>query len=273
MTKPDFPEKGFLGDEIREWARQNRQRYEELFAIADRINEFAYRIVQEFRTDPRNNQDTVTACLFFVAHRNYQAAVILCRMGLLGEAYVMLRPLVEACILHRNSYREPDFVKAYVCADETRKLKLINVAHRSPSDSLKSLREDDEAHGLAEKLRKDIEKFGLEDLPNIGNLECLAQRVDLEGIYNTAYRQLCNYTHHGVRTLQDEFLVLDKKEQLVGYNLLPRDDTIHQAMYTATDIFLIVLQDASDYFGLEKKKDIQALGQELYDLAERQKSG
>jgi hypothetical protein len=193
----DFNEKGFLGKAILEFSDAVEKSYPDFLQACYQINELAQETKFEFHTHSQDGQEVIAAFLFMRLLEGFQAVVILARLGLMIDAKIVLRGLLEVLFLLKLACEDKNFVMEYIRTSQVQRLKWMNIAHETKDPVFQSVR----AYATSvrmQALKDDIQKYGVKDL----SIEGVARRAKLHHVYNTDYRLLSAEVHTIPRSLE-----------------------------------------------------------------------
>ena len=74
----------------------------------------------------------IAACALIRLHNNLQSIYILCAYGLIIDAKIILRSMLEILFILKLSCEDDKFVKKYVMTDQIYRQKLLNAAKNNP---------------------------------------------------------------------------------------------------------------------------------------------
>ena len=155
----DFNEKGFLGTAIDEFSKSVQIQYAKFFQLSHQINELAHATKFELQVHNRDPQEYLAATLFLRLLNGFEATVILGAKGLLFEAKVVLRSVIETLFILKLLCKEETFALEYLGSNKVQRLKWMNIAHESQDLNFESLRQY-ATPKVMEDLRKEIEQHG-----------------------------------------------------------------------------------------------------------------
>jgi hypothetical protein len=260
----DFNEKGFLGSQIDEFTTSAKTRYSQFFDLAYKANELAHVLQFELngKVHNRDPQEFISATLYLRILNGYQATVMLAMKGLIFEAKVVLRSLLESLFILKCVSKEEEFGYEYLKSCYVQSLKWMNIAHQSKDAHFESVRKYATPEVMA-ALKKRIEEDKCKELPTI---EIISQRADLHSLYNTQYRLLSEQVHSLPISL-DQFLIRDEEGEIAEFDWGPKHEDIDFILFTAIQILLIALDSITKLFEVDKTEQLKILDDGLSVLA------
>lgn len=256
----DFNEKGFLGTAIDQFSRSVQAQYAKFFELSYQISELAHDTKFELKVHNRDPQEFLSATIFLRLLNGFQAVVILGEKGLLFEAKVVLRSVIEALFILKLLCKEERFALEYLGSSKVQSLKWMNIAHENQDPNFESLRQY-ATPKVMEALKKEIEQHGLKKL----EVESIAKRADLHHIYNTQYRLLSEQVHCLPISL-DPFMVQDKEGELTSFDWGPKYEDLDFILFTNVQILLAALNSITELFGLDKSDELKKINEGLSAL-------
>ena len=144
-------EAGFLSTEIHKWIQQHRKANEKWFSLSERCSSLGQKVLLSFKISNNDLQQILVSLWFYRLLSHFQAIILLMERGMLYEAQIVLRTLVEVSFslvaVAENFELSQDFLKD----DKTQQLKALNTYVNLP----KHLRTQDEQQQAS--IRKLIE--------------------------------------------------------------------------------------------------------------------
>lgn len=257
----DFNEKGFLGTAIDEFSKSVQLQYAGFFQLSYQINELAHATKFELQVDNRDPQEYLAATLFLRLLNGFEATVILGAKGLLFEAKVVLRSVIETLFILKLLCKEEAFALEYLGSSKVQSLKWMNIAHESLDPNFESVRQYATPKVMG-ALRKEIEQHELKKL----EVEPIAKRADLHHIYNAQYRLLSEQVHCLPISL-DPFLVENQDGGLDSFDWGPKHEGLDFILFTNIQMLFAALVPVTKLFSLEKKDELKKIDEALTALA------
>lgn len=252
-----FSTDGYLGGQVSEIRRFIRHRWGQLLILAEKANRLAHKVRNTANITGEDIRQLVGLCLLIRLMEDYQAAVILCRQGLVVQAGVLLRTMLEGTVLLRSIQQDNTFLNQYVGNDLRERLKLAQLALNDRIGAFDSIKTDKLAD-LAASLESAIAEAGIKRF----SVEELAKRVGLETVYQTTYRLLSRDVHILVRSLERYFQA-DAEGRVTAIDYTPKTDDLEAILVLDIMILMIALDSATAIFKLsEFEKEIEDLNNE-----------
>ncbi len=136
--------------------------------------------------------------------------------GLLFEAKVVLRSVLESLFILKLLCEEEAFALEYLGSSQVQSLKWMKIARETQDPNFESIRQYATPE-VMEALDREIKQHGLKKL----EVEPIAKRAGLHHFYNTQYRLLSEQVHCLPISL-DPFMVQDKDGELSSFDGGPK---------------------------------------------------
>jgi hypothetical protein len=257
----DFNEKGFLGTAIDEFSKSIQSQYSKFIELSHQINELAHSAKFELQVHNRDPQEFLAATIFLRLLNGFQAVVILAMKGLLFEAKVVLRSVIESLFILELLCKEEGFALEYLGSSMVQSLKWMNIARESTDPNFDSLKQYATPE-VMETLRKDIERYGYKKL----DVERISDRAGLHNVYNTQYRLLSEQVHSLPISL-DPFLVRDQKGELSSFDWGPKHEDLDLILFTNIQMLLTAMVSITKLFNVDKGGELKKIDENLAALA------
>lgn len=246
-----FEKEGFLSREAEIYAQEIIKKHQEIFNLCFDVNKFVHEHKFKMAIHNGSAKELILACLLIRQVNIFQSIILLTRLGLIVEAKILLRSMVEGLFITKACYDDEKFITKYILSDQMSRLKLLNAAKNNPDrvfDDLKDAMADD----WVQDIKKDIDENNIEEL----RIQQLAEKVGLKSHYDSAYRLLSNPTHGGPRSLE-EYLVLDDSGKVETLNSGPLEKGYELVLITALDTLCIGSQYVFDVFNINISQKLE----------------
>jgi hypothetical protein len=254
--------KGFLGSSIEDWIRKIRTKHANFFALTDNINEEAQKFLFELQPHSKHVQELLIVSLYLRSLSTYQATLLLVERGMMPEARLMLRGLLEVLFFLCAIGKKPDLAKDYVEEHQQYRLKLLRKFKELHGATFPLDIGLEDVKSLEEELKAEIGagKF------TVRTTEQWAQEAGLHEWYLSVYAILSITAHIKVKDLE-RYLVTDKSGEIRGIKWGPDDHDVKNIFITAAESMLIAMKSASEVFQINKDDIINNLHAELEKIA------
>lgn len=252
--------KGFLAEEIKKWIEKHRIENETWFKLSDECNEFGQKILYSIAIKKDHLQSLLVALWFSRALSHSQAIVLLMERGMLYEAQIILRTLLEVVFSLIALSKNPALGHEFLKDEKIQELKRYNISKNLP----KNLKQNDKDQQnyidkLIEELKFEICKNNYKELKT----EYIAQKAGMTNYYNLIYSRLCSTVHARIRDLENQLILDDDKEEIKQLNWGPDVSGIGGVMLPTYEVLLMSMIHVNDLFKLSFKEKIESLFSEL----------
>jgi Family of unknown function (DUF5677) len=254
-------EHGFLDGDAASWIIKHRTDNKEIFAVCEKINRLAQTHLHKLNIHSEDVQELLVSLLFIRALATYQTSILLIERGLVFEAKIILRCLIEILFKLRAVSNDRDVAVTYVYEDEVFRKKFINKFKLLSSD-VKEAQGNPQLDDLLATIKENIQNKNIQEQKT----QWYAHKAGLDDYYNTVYALFSGSVHANVRELQ-ELLKTDETgrvtEILYGPDI-PSD--LHKLLLTGGESLCLILQDVSRVFGLKLDEHLSELHEVLKRL-------
>lgn len=231
-NKPYFMTKietdGFLSDDAIEGRAIFRERFSEIFALAEDLNRVAVAKLGEVKL---SNIDDSRWVLYLLAIRiieSYEAIIILMERGMLTPAKLIIRPLLEALFTLAALEKDKGLIAKYFDAQNEAHFLLLRSSTQWRNEDLKKIFKESK---LEAKFIQKKEERKVSPPASLSPIEW-AKAADCEDFYHFYYVQYASFTHSNLSALEDH-MERDGEEKveasfgptITGFNDLLRDAT------------------------------------------------
>lgn len=192
----DFNEKGFLGEEIKNFQQSVLQKYIRCFNLVRELNLYAQAKKFDVKIDPENGQQILSISLLTRILNDLQSVYVLCTYGLTQQSRVILRSTFESFFLLVKLVIDPSFVTQYVKADIINRLNILKTSHNYHGALFADVRNI----ATQDKIQELEKQKKSENIKPI-KIESIAKSTGLGAYYDSVYRILSQDVHSQIRSL------------------------------------------------------------------------
>ena len=240
---------GFLSSDMESWKAKHKSDNKKIFQLCEEINEISHETMLSMKVTPSDPAEIISACSLVRAMSNFQSIVILCELGLINEAKIILRCLVEAMFLMKAIAKDHDFSSKILDQNllddlkTARKVKIIierKIINTTQCPTLK------EVNQKISDLKKLIKDKGITKMQKIN----LANAAGLTDYYDTIYHILSGIVHINPKDL-GQYLDLDKQGNVKEIKWGPDIDGTKEVLFAALELMVGVLESIASLFKLK----------------------
>jgi hypothetical protein len=256
---------GFLGEEITAVISDIRSTYSDLFNLCDELNKLCHATLFKIDAHSEEPQELLIATLYLRIKSSFQAVVILSERGMIPQAKVVLRSILEALFTLCALSKKPDLCDIYMQADQIKRLKQIN-KFRMLKSGLPEKAKEAEILTLYQELKDDIEKRKIKTY----SIEKWAIEAELHDIYLSAYTVLCDPVHTNVKELERYLVLHDDEIKELKWG--PETDDLEIVLSANIEFMLVSLKAICDLFKIDEEKTINSLHDKLKVLIDNRRN-
>ncbi len=237
----EFKEEGFLSTAMLEYSQQCRKQYAEWFTLCESINKFSIAITSKTAYHSDNRQECLAAALFLRALSIFEGTIILIERGMLNEAKILLRTLMEALFALRaitmHAEVAEEFYQSHLIAKRRALCKFrkssLNLAGSQDRDLTERIKELDR---LIDTKRIDT------------TTEYLAKKAGLYDFYTTAYTVLSWTVHSNILDIAGSHMAGQSDSHIASIHLSVQIEEVEKWFMAACECMVIAMQSVNDMF-------------------------
>ena len=245
--------KGFLSNDLENWRKRNNKNFEVYFKLFSDFNDFAQKLAFQLKIHNDNSDELFITCLFIRCLSTYQAIFILLETGMINEAKVLLRTLIEILFQIVAICKNKNFSKEYILQDSINRKKLVRKTMKWQEEVKKSKVELD-LNKLLQEVELDIKTKSIKEFKTID----YAKKANLLDYYYTAYALLSSTVHANSRDIESH-LLFDTEGIVTSFNWGPTDNGMELLLFTGIETIYIILLNVIEKFNVEKTMEYNNL--------------
>lgn len=263
MSILTFRTHGFLSENLVEWTAKLRSENSELFRLVDRTNELCQKRVYEL--EPKEDlHPLLIATLYARCLSNYQGVIVCSERGMMVEATIIARALLEAVFCIRAIWRHPQLAQRYADEDVFIREKYLNKHKQLESAGKTGSSTSDQVKDLERQLND--QKGRLEINGRLSTLDW-ATYADMSHEYITAYAIFSADCHVYARKLAEQHLVLNSEGNLEHMKFEPTQAELPRIVLSSTEWALMALVAASETMKIAVPEEYSKICSEIRGLA------
>lgn len=248
----DFDDNGFLGLQAEDISKDILKKYNEWFDLCFDINSFVQKVKYDLTIHSMDGQEVISTCLFLKILNGFQACLILGKYGLVSEAEVLLRSLLEALFIMKACMNDEDFMREYVKSDEVKQLKLMKSAYKHDAPVFMQTRK----YATVERMKQLEEKKARKEIKEL-NVGDVAEKAGLKVLYDSAYRLLSDSVHCGPKSLED-YIGTDDVGRVRSLSTMPLKAELEFVFINAVQIMMFTLDSIFTFFNVDKRTELES---------------
>ncbi len=247
----DFDENGYLGKQAEGWRNENMNNFQEYFSFAYIANQFFNKHKFDFDFK-ETRRDLVISSSFARILTSFQASILLCSFGLINEAEVVLRSMMEATFVMVACCKNDDFHENYIKSFHAERLRVVkNIHSKNISDFLKKNIPQDDLNKLKDKCKNEqINKIQVKEL---------AEKANMEHYYYVPYWSLSLATHVSPKSAEKYINLVADGEGYIEMWPNPNQYSIKNIIITGSDLLFRSLTTLYEFYNKTQPEDFSEI--------------
>lgn len=256
-----FDKYGYLGNQINDISSDLEKRHSEAFSIAYEINEFSHKVKFEFNVGQDNLLQVVATSLFIKILNNFQAIILLSRLGLESEAKIITRTLLDALFVLKAIIDDEKELVKFINIDFINRERLINYILKREKDNPYLHLHDHIDENLLTEIKEFIKQNKIKDIKTSE----WAKKADLLNFYKFPYQIYNSEVHPDIRSLE-KYIKTDEYNNVLKFDIFPSDKDLNATLKTSCGAMLISLENMIRLFDLEHSKKVSDLERKIVNI-------
>jgi len=251
---------GFISDQAVEGRAIFRDRFSDIFALAEDMNRVAVLKIGEAKLADIDNGLFILFLLTIRIIESYEAIIILMERGMLAPAKLIIRPLLEAMFTLAALVKDKDLITKYFDAQDITTLSLLRSSTKWRDKNLKKIFKESELEKKYIKKKNELK----DNPPNILSPHDWAKIADYDDYYHLYYVEYASYTHSNLRALEDH---MDRDgEDYVEAAFGPSITGFYDLLRNATQFTLMSVIHMCSAFNLDVESDADRISKGINEL-------
>ncbi len=257
-------EEGFLSEEISLWISKIRNDFSEWFTLCDDISRFSQQLIQSEEVKKDNKVELLASCLFVRALSNFQGIILMAERGMINEAKILTRCLVECMYVIVAIDKDNNFSDVFILDDlykQKEKLKgakRIKISGILPETGLGISEIEEGIQNLEKKIKlKSVNWLAKKNI---------AKKAEMGNHYDTVYIRLSDTVHVNSRDLE-QYLNFSKDNTVQELKWGPDVEGIELTLFAAVDTLSNVLIALSRILDLDYRSPWERIVDQLEKLS------
>ncbi len=243
---------GFLSKDVEKYKENHRKKNKRIFQLCETLNRFSHSIMWKIKVTNEYLPGILSACAYVRVMSNFQSIIILAEYGLINEAKIILRSLVEGMFLMVAITKEKEYSRKIVEQDILEREKTCKAIRRNIIAGIHKLEEPtlDEIEKQIEDLKIEIKEKCIKKI----NKRDLSIAAGLESYYDTIYHLLSGTVHINPRDLE-QYLDLTEERKIREIKWGPEIEEIEDILFSTVEIMVSVLESISNMFEIKLEEE------------------
>lgn len=236
----DFDENGYLGKQAEVWRNETIDKYKDYFSFANDANQFANKHKFDFDFTYCRRDIVLSSSLSRIL-TSFQSSIILLSFGLLNEAEVVLRSMMEATFILVACCTNNNFHEDYIKSFHAERQKIVkNIHSENISDFLKQDIDEDYFNELKAKCKNEsIKKITVKEL---------AVKANMRHYYYVPYWSLSLASHVSPKSAEKYITIEPNDNIYIEMWSEPNPSFIKEIIITGTDLLFRSLTTLYNFY-------------------------
>jgi hypothetical protein len=244
-------EEGFLSDEAENGKTDIYKKYADFFNFAKDVNKLCMKLLTSLKTDWGNDHKLIVHTLFLRIVENFQAVYLLLERGMMPQAKVLTRAMLETLFILVALQKKPELLKLYlVDQHEVAHKKALKAALKFKS---KPLKEATKKNGIETLYLQKKAELKNKELTPLSPIEW-SENADLGDFYNLYYVTYSNSTHSNPSALDDH---VDGNPNELNLSTGPSDRDLYDVLKCGIHILIHAANSTELVNGNDISKELE----------------
>lgn len=216
-------EEGFLSDEAEDGKTYIYEKYADFFNFAKDVNKLCMKLLTSLKIDWKNDHKLIVHTLFLHIVENFQGVFLLLERGMMPQAKVLTRSMLETVFILVALQKKPNLLKAFLDQHDEAHIRSLKSALKFKN---KSLRDAAKRHGIEKLYVKKKAELKNKELTPLSPKEW-SDESELEDFYNVYYVIYSNSIHSNLSALDDH---IDESPDELNLSAGPSDRDLYDVL-------------------------------------------
>jgi hypothetical protein len=256
-------ERGYLGEDIGKWIQKHRKENQEWFALAEGINLFANKTMYDLDIKTDDAQHLVVSTAYVRSLSLFQGTVIMAERGMIYEAALLTRGLMETLFVLCASAMSPDFALQYINSSELKKLDNVTKMLLAGPD-IKKIIEETITKDQIEAKRLLLKTRGV----RVFTIAEIAEKAGLIDYYRVNYSHFSLMAAHPTANSLDQYLEAGPSGDAVALLWGPDVKGVDRILSVAIESFIIEIGRVAEVFSQPWAEQVEKFQNKFRSLGE-----
>src|SRR5450432_1543661 len=236
-----------------------------VFEIAGRISTWCEELLLSLKVDQTDPRKIVCSILFKRLQSGFQALALLCERGMMTEARIQWRSMLDGLFVTGALWQEPDLINIWMAQDIHRRRKLYKEMKELGWKKLHpEFPSDEQIESELSKLDSDQADFEKKHGCKLEYLapSRLASYAKLSDFFRTQYLVASEAVHHSGKDIE-QHLTRSMAGDSLEITICPESESVGEFLCVASDTLLKGAFAVAGVFELDIKADFQKLTEVL----------
>lgn len=251
---------GFLSKQAAEGSAVFRERFKDLFYLAEDANRVCVAALRTAKLADIENSKLVVYLLTIRVVESFEAVILLMERGMLAQAKMVIRPILEAMFSLGAIQKDESLVKKYFDTQNKAHLDLLKSTTRWKDPILRALSQERGFEKQYINKKQELKESPVEALRPYE----WAEAAGYEDLYHVYYVYYASFTHSNLSALEDH---LDRdSEEKVEASFGPTIQGFYDILRNATAFTLMSIMHMCNLFGIDIDADARRIHEEICRL-------
>lgn len=258
-----FDTSGLLGPEAEAWSEENLKTHSKWFSLAASTAELAYDVVRKIEVNERDLRGIIVSALLVRMIANFQAIELLLRKGMISQAEVLARTLLETGI--SLAYADESFENTKRFYDSSVARSVLDLRNLLAFSIRKGKQEDiRRTKEILSHYERSVEEYGAQQI----SFKKMAKSVGRLDTYEVTYARLCHAAHTRAEELMRRHLRVAENGLFRFKKFGPEDEGLMTVFLSSIEDMFLVMDIVTKRFELGFKERIAELSDQFRAEAE-----
>lgn len=259
-----FEKIGFLSEQVSDLSKEIESLYPGFWSLACEVNEFSNSFQYSLTIHAGVPPELMGAPLYSRILANYQALLILSKRGMLDQAYIVLRVLVESLFYLAAISNEPEFAIEYVRYEEHQRKATLSKLKRYKESKDKTDPEIEITTRKIQEIEKEIIEGNIKKFPT----EQVAHKAGLHDWYDTVYAFSSSFVHTSARSLESHIVLKGEGEEIKELKNEPNIEGIIFPLSTGIEAMFVAISSICKIFCINEPDELSRFAATFRTLME-----
>jgi len=236
---------GYLSKDIVQYENQAQEKFSELFDYYRSVNEFGQDLIFQLKIQRAHLHHWSLAALMIRALSTFQSIYILLKKGIISEAKVLHRTLIEIKYIIVAIEKNNDLAKDYLGQEEVELKRIFRNSQKWPNEIPEGIKMEEIAAKIKE-LNQQIKNHKIKKFTT----KAWATKANMLGNYETYYSLLCLASHANSADVKNHF-VFDDNGIISTFKWGPDFNNTPDTILSTIQTALIIIESIGNSFSID----------------------
>jgi hypothetical protein len=241
---------GFLSQDLTVYIEKLSMKHKDLFDLASEVNRFSQETMLSLNVHSKNAQELLVTTVLIRCLGHYQASIILCQRGMIPDARIIARALIEAMFILVAISKNYRLAVEYAHEDEFQRLKAIQryrQMHNAPPPGWT----EGQMAAFEAQVKKTINDKSLKKRTT----ECWAKEADMHSWYLSPYFDLSESVHVKSRDVSVH-IITNSENEPKEFKWGPSEEGMRLVLGTVIEAMCVTIKHAASVFKVEVGENV-----------------